>query len=96
MKKILITSCLVASTLLASDYSSMTLDEMLTQRGNIAVEDRDAFKSEMQNKMKDLTPEQRAELRGSKGQGKGSRGGSGAGNMYKGSKGSGGGMGGRY
>lgn len=89
MKKLLIGSCLFVGSLLASDYSSMTLDEMLSQRGSVAVEDRDAFRTEMQTKMQKLTPEQRAELRGSKGKGKGA--GSGTGNRYKGSKGSGGG-----
>ncbi|MEA3354656.1 MAG: hypothetical protein U9Q33_12670 [Campylobacterota bacterium] len=91
MKKILIAGYLLLGSLFAADYSNMTLEEMLTKRGDITVEDKDAFKTEMQNKMQELTPEQRAELRGSKGKGNGP----GSGNKYKGSNKKGGGMGGR-
>ena len=94
-KKIILASCLLISSVFATDYSSMTLDEMISQKGTIAQEDRDAFRAEMQSKMQNLTPEQKAELRASNTRGQGqmkkqqTRDGSGSRNRYGGSQGKG-------
>ncbi len=95
MKKILIAGCILAGSLWATDYSGMTLDEMLSQKGSVAVEDREAFRAEMQSKMQDLTPEERSAIQGTKGSGQGQgngqrkmlKDGTGGGNMYKGNGG---------
>jgi hypothetical protein len=92
MRKTLLAT-LIATSLFATDYTSMTLDELNALKGTIATEDRDAFKSAMQSKMMELTPEQKAAVErgmsGTKGQGtiQRLRDGSGAGGMYKGSRG---------
>jgi uncharacterized membrane protein YgcG len=88
MRKSILISLLSISTLFATDYSTMSLSDMLSQKGSVAVEDRDAFRSSMQSKMQSLTPEERATYTGSSkgnyGQGTNSRlqDGSQSGGMY--------------
>ena len=98
MRKLVLSSFLLVSSVFAVDYSTMTLDEMLSQRGTVDAANRDAFRTEMQNKMQSLTPEERADLRGSNSKGQGTqqrlKDGTGGGNMYKGSRGGGNGGGG--
>jgi len=97
MRKIFLTSFLLVSSVFATDYSGMTLDEMLSARGTIAQEDRESFRTEFQSKTQDLSPEEKAALKGYNTQGQGIkqqlRDGSGSGNNYGGCRG--GGFGGR-
>jgi hypothetical protein len=96
MKKILIMA-LISSSIFATDYSSMTLDELRNLRGSIEQENKTDFQSAMKLKMQSLSYEERSALRNdSFGESSYSssqrlRDGSGSGNMYKGSRGGGGG-----
>lgn len=95
MKKILFSSLVIAVSLFATDYSSMSIDELSSLRGSVLEQDRDAFKAAMQSKMQTLTPQERAFYKGmGNGQGQMLRDASGSGGMYKGSKGGGFGSGG--
>lgn len=88
MKKIIIGISMVAMSLMAVDYSQMTMEEMNSLRGTIAAEDRDAFRADMQSRMQAMTPEERAQYREDRGdvKGQGLRDGSGSGRMNKGSE----------
>jgi hypothetical protein len=98
MKKILFTTALLATTLFATDYNSMSIDELQSLKGSVPTDQREDFRAAMQSKMGTLTSEQRSQYQGSKGQSQGQgqmlRDGSGGGNMYKGSRSGGGGNGG--
>jgi hypothetical protein len=100
MKKLLLITLLATTTLFATDYDSMSIDELNTLRGTVPTEDRDSYRSAMQSKMQTLTPEERSSYRSSNGKGSGQgkmlRDGSGGGNMYKGSRNGGFGGGGRH
>ncbi len=50
----------IAGGAYATDFSSYTTDELLEMRGTVAVEDRDAFRSELQDRLQSMTPEERA------------------------------------
>jgi len=95
MKRLFLSLALASAALMATDYSSMNLDELNALKGSIPQEDREAYKAAKQSKMLSLTPEERAEKMGQKGLGKGSqngqklRDGSGSGGMNKGLKGGG-------
>ena len=91
MRKLLLASLLLAGSAFATDYTSMTLDEMLAQKGSVDVENRDAFRTEMQSKMQALTPDERASVMNSNNMGQGMKlqDGTGSGGMYGGSMGSG-------
>lgn len=88
MKKVLLSVAVVANLAFATDYSTMPLDEMMSKKGTIAPEEREAFRTEMQKKMQSLSPEERSQMRSSnnsKGNGQQLRDGSGGGSMNRGS-----------
>lgn len=104
--KRLLTITLLASSVFAVDYSTMSIDELSSLRGTVPIEERAAFRDAFQTKMQTLTPEERSTYRNGMGTQDRTmsqtqqrlRDGSGAGsmNMYKGTKGGfGGGGGGR-
>ncbi len=76
MKKVIIGMSLVTISLMAADYSQMTMEELNAQRGTVAIENRDAFRAEMQSRMQAMTPEERAIFRADRTniQGQGARG----------------------
>ena len=78
----------VAIGLMAADYSQMSMEELNALRGTIAVEERDAFKTEMQSRMQAMTPEERAQYRTNRAQGTkhGLGNGTGKGKMNRGGK----------
>ena len=96
---------LITTSIFATDYSSMTLDELAVLKGTVPIEERADFQSAMQSKMQTLTPEERASYKGGIGTQNQTqqmnkiqtqqrlRDGSGAGsmNMYQGSRGGAGG-----
>jgi len=88
MKKIIIGMSMAAMSLMAVDYSQMTMEELNALRGTVAVEEQDAFRAEMQSRMQAMTPEERAQYREDRGnaKGQGLRDGSGQGRMNKGSE----------
>lgn len=59
MKKIILAATLLSVGLFAVDYTQMTTEELNAMRGTIAVEDRDAFRAEMQSRMQAMTTEER-------------------------------------
>lgn len=96
MTKMILAATLISVSLFAVDYTQMTTEELNALRGTVAVEDRDAFRVEMQSRMQAMTAEERQAMiaqRQASGQGMGQgqalRDGSGAG------MGGGKGMGGR-
>ncbi len=88
MKKVIIGLSIAAISLMAVDYSQMTMEELTALRGTVAVEERDAFRAEMQSRMQAMTPEERQVYRAERGnkKGQGARDGSGEGRMNKGSE----------
>ena len=66
MKKTILAISLVTATLMATDFSQMTTQELINLRGTVAVEDRDAFRTEMQSRMATMTTEERNTLRASR------------------------------
>ncbi|MBN2782587.1 MAG: hypothetical protein JXQ66_05045 [Campylobacterales bacterium] len=97
--KTFVTLLFLSASIFATDYSSMSIDELANLRGSVASEDRDAFKSAWQEKTQYLSPdEQMAYKRGGNSENSNAtqtqqrlKDGSGSGGMYKGSKGHGGG-----
>ena len=89
MRKLFIAMLLATMSLMAVDYSQMTMEELNAMRGTVPVEERDAFRAEMQSRISAMTPEEQAAFRESRQamQGQGLRDGSGAGSkiMQKGS-----------
>ena len=99
MTKMILAATLMSVSLFAADYTQMTTEELNAMRGTVAVEDRDAFRAEMQSRMQAMTAEEREAFiaqRQASGQGRGQgqgqhlRDGSGAGQMKRGGQGMGG------
>jgi len=94
MKKSIILSMLAISLSFGADYTQMSTQEMQNMRGSVPEADREAFKSEMQNRVQNMSAEEKDSFKQSNSKG-GSKQGpqDGTGNMYKGSNGGGGGGG---
>ncbi len=60
MKRSILLTSFLALSLWAVDYSQMTTEELIQMRGSVAVEDRDAFRAEMQSRLQSMTQEERA------------------------------------
>jgi uncharacterized membrane protein YgcG len=100
MKKLIIMATMVISVY-AVDYNTMSLDELSNLRGTVPVEERGAFRSAFQEKLKYLTPDEQGKYTRGNGQGIQNKNmnqikqrvqdGSGTGSMYQGSRGFGGG-----
>lgn len=58
MKSVLVIG-LLASVAWAADFSHMSTEEMMKMRGSVPVDDRPAFREEMQKRMQSMTPEER-------------------------------------
>lgn len=67
MKKLLLTLTVAAISLVAADYSQMTMEQLQALRGTVAVEDRDAFRAEMQKRMQAMTPQERQAYKAERG-----------------------------
>lgn len=59
MKKMILAGMLMSASLFAVDFSQMTTEELNAMRGTVAVEDRDAFRAEMQSRIQAMTAEER-------------------------------------
>jgi hypothetical protein len=88
MKKVILGVSIAVISLMAVDYSQMTMEELSTLRGTISVEERDAFRAEMQSRMQAMTLEERQVYRAERGniKGQGLRDGSGKNRINKGSE----------
>jgi len=63
MKKLTIVAGLalvLGMSLSATDFSSYSTQELLDMKGSVAVEDRADFRNEMQDRISNMTPEERA------------------------------------
>jgi len=87
MTKLIVAISMIAVSLMAVDYSQMSMEELNALRGTIAAEDREAFRAEMQSRVQLMTPEEQAKFREERmaNKGLGPKDGSGSGNLYKGS-----------
>ena len=63
-------SVLSSIILFAGDYSSMSTEDMMHMRGNVAVEKRDAFRTEMLKRMKNMSVEEKQKFKSKYGQGR--------------------------
>ncbi len=66
MKKSVLLAGILAMSLWAVDYSQMTTEQLLELRGSVPIEDRDAFRTEMQSRLQTMTPEELAAFRASR------------------------------
>lgn len=97
MKKITMALLLGAATVFATDYGTMTTEELKTMRGSVPEADRSAYQTEMQNRVQVMsTEEKQAMQKDMKQSQSGSTGGSGSQMQKGGGQGgmSGGGQGG--
>lgn len=62
MKKIIILAACLASATWATDFSQINTEELIKMRGSVPVEERSAFRDEMQKRMQTMTPEQRQQF----------------------------------
>ena len=58
MKKLILTISMLTVGLAATDFSQMTMEQLNAMRGTVATEERDAFRAEMQNRLKAMSPEE--------------------------------------
>ena len=93
MKKLIIAISMIAVSLMAVDYSQMTMDQLNDLRGTVAVEDREAFRSEMQSRVSLMTPDEQVQFRAERMANKGAGLNNGSGSMNRGSTNQGQGMG---
>ena len=70
MKRLIIIS-LLASAAWAADFSQMSTEEMMNMRGSVPIDDRPAFREEMQKRMQSMHPEERQKYMNSRGMGQG-------------------------
>ncbi len=101
MKRVALALLVTAGLLYATDFSSLSTEELMQLKGSVPAEERDAFRTEMQRRVSSMSPEDRAVLdMGGKRQSGSANGttkrlrdGSGGGKMYqyRGSRGRGGG-----
>lgn len=66
MKRTLLTIGLLSTILLATDFSQMTTQELIELRGTVSVEERDAYRTEMQSRIPTMTAEELAAFQASR------------------------------
>ena len=101
MKRVILAAILAAGALNATDFSSMSNEDLVSVRGTVATEEQADFRAELQSRVSSMTTEQREELgvtpgANAKGESHGvaARDGSGVGSMGEASGGTGEGLGG--
>lgn len=104
MKKLILAAGLMTVGLLATDFSQMSIAELNAMRGSVSTQDKSAYKTEVQSRLKAMDEAERqtyrAERRNGSSSGEGSMkqhrygsgsgSGSGGGGMHRGSGGGGG------
>ena len=100
MKRVILAAILAAGALNATDFSSMSTEDLVSVRGTVATEEQADFRAELQSRVSSMTTEQREELgvtpgANAKGESHGvaARDGSGVGSMGEASGGTGAGLG---
>ena len=66
MKKSIFLASVLVMSLWAVDFSQISTEELMSMRGSVPVEDRDAFRAEMQKRLQTMTPEEIAAFRASR------------------------------
>jgi len=66
MKKTLILMSIAVAGLMATDFSQLSTQELINLRGQVAPEEIDAFRTEMQSRVATMTDEERAALQASR------------------------------
>lgn len=99
MKRLVLAAILAAGILNATDFASMSTEELVALKGTVSTEEQAAFRDEMQSRVSTMTTEEREALGispGGQGQeyGTAARDGSGTGSMGEAAGGTGAGMGG--
>ena len=98
MKRLALALVFTAGLLNATDFSSMSTEDLLNLKGSVPVEERSAYRTEVHSRISNMSPDERAALgvgqsRSSNGSANGTaqrlRDGSGSGGMYRGSRGRG-------
>jgi len=64
MKKVFLGAFAMIVAVYATDFSSMSTQDLANMRGSVATEEREAFKNEMQSRMSSMSPEERATYSG--------------------------------
>lgn len=59
MKKVMLVGVFMGISLFATDFSTMTMEELQAMRGSVPVEEREAFQAEMQNRVAAMSEEER-------------------------------------
>jgi hypothetical protein len=101
MRKMIFTIFMISSSLFATNYADMSIDELRALKGSVPESEKAIFREAMQSKMQNLSPQEKDTYKNSNSYGSTQRlqlqDGTGSGNMYKGSRGGGfGGGGGRH
>lgn len=66
MKRTILAIGLLSTILLATDFSQMTTQELIDLRGTVAVDERDAYRTEMQSRIPNMTAEELAAFQASR------------------------------
>ncbi len=62
MKRALLAALLIAGALNATDFTTMSTEQLISMRGTVASDEREAFKEELQSRLQSMTAEERASL----------------------------------
>ncbi len=60
MKKLSLAMFLATMSLMAADYSQLSMDELTELRSTVSAEDREDFRAEMRSRVEAMTPENKA------------------------------------
>ncbi|MBE0491045.1 MAG: hypothetical protein IBX44_02215 [Sulfurospirillum sp.] len=62
MKKFILPLIFLGSVAFATDYKTLSTEELVALRGTVSTEERDAFKSEMQSRTSTLSYDEKVAL----------------------------------
>lgn len=79
MKKVIFASALLGMSLFATDFASMSTEELVNLRGTVNVEERAAFREEMMKRVQTMTAEEKQKYNIGRGLGGSPKGGGGMG-----------------
>lgn len=62
MKKVVLCAIMAAGILSATDFSSLSTEELASMRGTVPVDEREAFRTEFQSRIASMSAEERAAI----------------------------------
>jgi len=62
MKRVILATILATGILSATDFTSMSTEELVNLKGTVATEEREAFRTEMQSRVSAMATEERVAL----------------------------------